>query len=201
MLPSTDKVPASSGHEAADKILREIEGNRREGFLPIIGPEKGRVLDDAVSKKRPKLILEIGTLVGYSAIRMARMLAEEGGIICVEKNPESARKAERNIERAGFAEKVKVVVGDAKKVIPTLEGIFDLVFIDAEKKAYLTYLKLVEGKLRKGAVVVADNALMSADEMEDYLTYVRSSGRYESRYVEPEFVGDFKDAVEISIKQ
>ena len=184
-----------------DKILREIEVSRRDVFLPIIGPEKGRILDNAVSKKMPKLILEIGTLVGYSAIRMARLLTEEGRIICVEKNPESASKAERNIERAGFAEKVKVVVGDAKKVIPTLDRIFDFVFIDAEKKEYLIYLKLVEKKLRKGGVVVADNALISADEMKDYLDYVRNSGKYESRYVEPEFRGDFKDAVEISVKQ
>jgi predicted O-methyltransferase YrrM len=87
------------------------------------------------------------------------------------------------------------VVGDAVKVIPTLRGCFDAVFIDAEKTEYMDYLRLVEDKLHKGAVVVADNAGIFADQMQDYLRYVRTSGKYRSQYVP---VGD--DGLEISVK-
>ncbi len=80
-------------------------------------------------------------------------------------------------------------------MIPTLKGPFDFAFIDAEKSEYLRYLKLAEDKLCKGAVVFADNAGVFADQMGDYLDYVRNSGLYQSRYIQ---VGG--DGVEISVK-
>jgi len=80
-------------------------------------------------------------------------------------------------------------------VIPKLKGPFDLVFIDADKSEYLDYLRLVEDKLHKGSVVVADNAGIFADQMQDYLDYVRSSQRYKSKFVR---IG--RDGLEISVK-
>jgi predicted O-methyltransferase YrrM len=80
-------------------------------------------------------------------------------------------------------------------MIPTLTGQLDFAFIDAEKSEYLQYLKLIEEKLCKVAVVFADNAGIFADQMGDYLDYVRNSGRYRSRYIQ---VGE--DGIEISIK-
>jgi predicted O-methyltransferase YrrM len=97
--------------------------------------------------------------------------------------------------RAEISPKVDVLVGDAKEVIPTLESIFDLVFIDAEKDEYIDYLRLIESKLHVGSVIVADNAGIFADQMKDYLEYVRSSHKYDSRYVQ---VGE--DGLEISVK-
>jgi predicted O-methyltransferase YrrM len=76
-----------------------------------------------------------------------------------------------------------------------LQGQFDLVFIDAEKKEYIDYLRLVERKLHKGSVVVADNAGIFADQMRQYLDYVRSSGKYRSKYVPVE-----EDGLEVSVK-
>jgi predicted O-methyltransferase YrrM len=90
---------------------------------------------------------------------------------------------------------VQVLVGDAREIIPKLPGSFDMVFLDAEKNEYLQYLLLVENKLHMGSVVVADNAGIFADQMSDYLGYVRSSGRYKSRYLP--FGGD---GVEVSVK-
>ena len=84
---------------------------------------------------------------------------------------------------------------DAIEVIPTLHGPFDFAFIDAEKTEYLRYLQLAEPKLRSGTIVFADNAGIFADQMSNYLDYVRRSGNYRSRYVQ---VGD--DGVEISVK-
>ncbi len=186
----------------AELVLREIEEMGERSFIPVIGPKKGKILDDAVKNVKPKLILEVGTLIGYSAIRMARVMPEKGRIITLEINKGSAEKAKKNIERAGFSDKIQIVVGDARKIIPKLDGVFDRLFLDAEKSEYLTYLKLVEGKLRKGSVIVADNAGVFAKEMADYLSYVRTSGGYRSKYYEStlEFNDDIKDGVEVSVK-
>ena len=187
----------------AEKILREIEESGKKSFIPVIGPVKGKILEDTVKAHKPKIVLEIGTLIGYSAILMARLLPEGGKIISIEIDGNSAKVAQRNIEhRAGFSDKIEVMVGDAKKIIPTLKEVFDLVFIDAAKDEYLIYLKLAEEKMHRGSIVVADNAGIFADQMADYLSYVRIGGKYVSKYHEStlEFNDSIKDGVEVSIR-
>jgi predicted O-methyltransferase YrrM len=180
----------------AEKVLRKIEHMTEKQFLPIIGSEKGKVLARVVRETKPKRVLEVGTLIGYSAILIGRELEPDAHLISIEIHADEARMAEKNIKAAGVRAKVEVLVGDAVKVIPTLKGTFDLVFIDAEKTEYYQYLKLFEGKLRKGSVVVADNAGIFADQMRDYLDYLRTSPKYSSRYVQ---VGE--DGLEISVRQ
>ncbi len=165
-------------------------------FLPIVGPRKGEVLVEIVRRIKPKRILEIGTLIGYSAILMGKELESDAHIITIEIHADEAAMAEENIRKAQIKPKVDVLVGDAIEILPRLEGEFDLVFIDADKREYMDYLKLVEDKLHKGSVLVADNAGIFADEMRDYLDYVRHSEKYESRYVP---VG--KDGLEVSVKK
>jgi predicted O-methyltransferase YrrM len=179
----------------ADEILKEIEEMAESKFLPIVGAEKGQVLTKTVLEVEPKRVLEIGTLVGYSAILIGKELRSETHLITIEIHDDEARIARRNVERAKISPTVKVIVGDAKEVIPKLEGEFDLVFVDAEKSKYLEYLQLVETRLHKGSTIVADNAGIFADQMNDYLSYVRSSGKYSSKFVA---VGD--DGLEISVK-
>jgi predicted O-methyltransferase YrrM len=179
----------------ADKVLRETEGLTRRKFLPIVGLVKGRVLEGIIREIAPKRILEVGTLIGYSAIMMAKELQSDAHLITIEIHADEARMARENIKRAGILPTVDVIVGDAVKVIPKLTGSFDMVFIDAGKSEYLAYLRLVEDKLHRGSVVLADNAGIFADEMRDYLDYVRSSGNYRSKYVP---VGD--DGLEVSVK-
>jgi predicted O-methyltransferase YrrM len=181
--------------EKAAAVLREIEQQAESEFLPIIGPQKGRYLVGTLKKVNAAAILEIGTLVGYSAVLMADNLPEGGIVHTVEISPELAGVARANIARAGLSSKVTVHLGDALKVIPGLKLSFDMLFVDAAKDEYLRYLKLAEGKLRKGGVVFADNAGVFAREMQDYLDYVRNSGRYASEY---HAVG--RDGVEISLK-
>jgi len=180
----------------ADKILREIEVLTKTRFLPIVGPQRGRILAGVVRDLKPKRVLEVGTRIGYSAILIGKNLGPDGHLITIEIHADDAKIAEENINRARIPPKVEVIVGDAKEVIPTLKGSFDLVFLDAAKDEYLVYLRMAEGKLHKGSVVVADNAGAFADQMRGYLQYVRLSGKYESRY-EP--VGE--DGLEISIKK
>lgn len=164
-------------------------------FLPIVGPRKGQVLAEVIHKIKPKRVLEIGTLIGYSAILMAKELESEAHLTTIEIHVDEAKKARENIKRAEVRPTIDVIVGDAIKVVPKLKDEFDMVFIDAEKSEYIDYLRLVEDKLHKGSVIVADNAGISADEMRDYLDYVRNSGKYSSRYVP---VGE--DGLEVSVK-
>jgi caffeoyl-CoA O-methyltransferase len=179
----------------ADAVLREIEELSKKEFLPIIGSVKGKHLVSAVRKFKVKSVLEVGTLVGYSAILIASNLPEEGKVVTIEIKPESAERAKENILKAGMADKIEVHVGNALNVIRQLKGKFDMVFIDATKDEYLEYLKLAEGKLKKNGVVFADNVKMFAGEMQDYLGHVRNSGKYKSENIDVGF-----DAVEVSTK-
>ena len=181
---------------SADEVLRQIKATSEKQFLPIIGPQKGKILAQEIMKAKPQRVLEVGTLVGYSAILIGKELDENSGIVTIEIHRNEAEKAGENIVNANIPAKVKIITGDALQVIPTLKGPFDFVFIDAEKSEYFKYLKLAEDKLCNGAVIFADNAGIFADQMSDYLNYVRNSGNYKSRYVQ---VGD--DGVEISVKQ
>jgi predicted O-methyltransferase YrrM len=179
----------------ADKVLREIEKMTKKKFLPIIGPHKGRVLVEVVRSIRPKRVLEVGTLIGYSTILIAKELEKKAHLITIEINSDEAEIARQNLSRARVPPTVEVIVGDAVEVIPGLTGKFDMVFIDAGKTEYLQYLRLAEDKLHKGSVVVADNAGIFADEMRNYLDYVRSSGKYSSKYVPVD-----EDGLEVSVR-
>lgn len=160
------------------------------------------LLDEAIEEHTPGRILEVGTNVGYSAIRMARHLKKGQKLTCVEVRADMAEAARSNFAKAGVSDRVEVVVGDALRVLPALDGSFDLVFLDAVKGDYLTYLRSVERLLHKGSVVVADNVKSHADEVKPYLDYVRRSGGYSSAYREaqPNWGTDAADAVEISVK-
>jgi caffeoyl-CoA O-methyltransferase len=140
-------------------------------------------------------ILEVGTLIGYSAVLMAKEMKQSAHLITVEIHEEEARTARENIEKAKVPPKVEVIVGNAIEVIPRLRGKFDLVFIDAEKNEYLAYLRLIEPKLHQGSALVADNAGIFASEIRDYIDYVRSSKNYSTKYVPVD-----KDGLEVSIR-
>jgi len=188
--------------DPAAVVLKEIEAIGQRSFIPSIGPVKGKILAEIVKKTRPKRILEVGALYGYSAILMAKNSPPGVKIVSVEKNPEHVRIAKENIKRANMERSIRVVEGDGRTELGKLTGSFDLVFLDAEKTQYLAYLKAVERNLHKGKVVVADNVGIFKDQMQDYLEYVRNKGPYKSRTIETllEFSDSTKDAMEISEK-
>jgi len=188
--------------DPADAVLKEIEAIGQRSFIPSIGPVKGRILAEIVKKTRPRQILEVGALYGYSAILMAKNSPLGIEIVSVEKNPEHVRISKENIKRANMERSIRMVEGDGRTELGKLTGSFDLVFLDAEKTQYLAYLKAVERNLHKGSVVVADNVGIFKDQMQDYLDYVRNKGPYKSRTVETllEFSDSTKDAMEISEK-
>jgi predicted O-methyltransferase YrrM len=189
--------------DPADAVMREIEEMGKKSFIPSIGPVKGKILAEVVRKLKPRKILEVGSLYGYSAILITKNSPANAEITTVEKNPEHARVTEQNVERAKLEDQIKVIKGDAMEILSKLPGPFDLFFLDAEKTQYLDYLKAVEDKLHQGSVVVADNVGVFQDQMQNYLHYVRNTGRYRSRTVETllEFSETTKDAMEISEKR
>jgi predicted O-methyltransferase YrrM len=186
-------------------LLRELEQIAIRQHLPSIGPIKGKIISDIIKKYRPTSILEIGTLHGYSAILMGNLLPEDDGkLITIEIDKDLANIARKNIDKAGLSDKIEVICRNAIDVIPTLAGYkFDMVFLDAIKSEYLQYLKLIEEKnlMKRESVVVADNVILYENEMEDYLEYVRNSGKYLSHTTEAtlEFNKNVKDALEISL--
>jgi predicted O-methyltransferase YrrM len=191
-------------NEETRKVLKRLEKMAEKESLPSIGPTKGKIIAQVIQDYKPRKILEIGTLYGYSAILMSSILPEENGgkVKTIEIDNGSANIARKNIEDAALANKVDVIVGDALEIIPKLHEKFDMVFLDGTKEEYFKYLKLVEKNLEKGAVVIADNVGIFETSMYDYLEYVRNSGRYNSRALETEleFNRNVKDAIEISTK-
>ncbi len=108
---------------------------------------------------------------------MGKELGSNAHIITIEIHADEANMAEENIKRAEIPPTGEVLVSDAKQIIPELKDTFDLIFIDATKSEYLDYLRLVEEKLHKGSVIVADNVGIFAGQMRNYLNYVRSLGK------------------------
>jgi predicted O-methyltransferase YrrM len=179
---------------SARAVLEAIEQQAKsQSGLPILGARKGALLAETVRKHKPKHILEVGTLIGYSAILMAQELPAASRITCVEVSADNAAKARANFAAAGVADRIEVIVGPGRAVIPKLAGPFDFMFIDAAKEEYLDYLEAAESKLTADAVVVADNVGVFRKEVTPYLDHVRKGGGYASE------THDFgTDAVEVS---
>jgi predicted O-methyltransferase YrrM len=188
----------------ASQVLRRLEKMAEKQFIPSIGPIKGKIITGIIQKYKPRNILEIGTLYGYSAILMAdTLIGADEKVVTIEIDKSIAGIARKNIADASLLNKIDVIVGNALDEIPGLNSKFDLLFLDAAKNEYLKYLELAQkNDLKRGTIVVADNVEISKNEMQDYLEYVRNSTIYESKTIETtvEFTPNVKDALEVSIK-
>ena len=181
----------------ARRMLAAMDRATSLWHIPNVGRAKGRVIVRLIERHRPTRALEIGSLLGYSAILIAGALPPGGRLTCVESNEYLAKFVKANAGEAGLARRVKVVVGDALRVLPLLPGRFDLVFIDARKEDYLDYLRQLEPKLTADAVVIADNTGVFRKDVAPYLDYVRDpAGPWTSR--EYDF-GD--DCMEVSVRK
>jgi caffeoyl-CoA O-methyltransferase len=127
----------------------------------LTGAVEGRFLEMLVFLAQSRFVLEIGTFSGYSALSMAPALPAGGRIVTLELSDEHADFAERHIAEAGLADRIEVLRGPAIESIATLDGPFDLVFIDADKPGYLDYYEAVLPKLAERGLIVADNVLWS----------------------------------------
>lgn len=158
-------------HAAHDPGLESAFTSPDRDHIPAIqvGKSEGRLLELLVRMVGARRAVEVGTLAGYSAIRIARALPDGGRLWTIEVMPEHAEVARRNIATAGLAGRVEVVVGDALAVLPDLEahGPFDAVFIDADKERYDQYGRWAARNLRPGGLLVGDNAFLFGNLLHD----------------------------------
>jgi predicted O-methyltransferase YrrM len=136
---------------------------REKGLPPIaIGPFEGRVLELLLRSINAKRGIEVGTLGGYSASWLARALPKDGELVSLELDAERARWAQSQLDQLGLAPKIRVLSGDAQKSLESLKGwdSLDFIFIDADKQSYGRYAKWALPRLRKGGLLIADNAYL-----------------------------------------
>ena len=155
--------------EDEPELLRELT---RETHLKVIQPRmitghfQGRVLSLLSKIINPQNILEIGTYTGYSAICLAEGLPKEGKLHTIDINEELADMQRRYFDKSGFGHQIIQHTGDALDIIPTLDMVFDLVFIDAEKTSYTEYFESAFKKTISGSVILSDNVLWSGKVVE-----------------------------------
>jgi len=145
-----------------NSILSQIKQEAINSGIPqiSISPEQLKFIQFLIKSINAKTILEIGTLYGYSAIGMAMAIPDDGKVISIELEPERVELARRNIEKAGFTDKIEVIEGRAIDLLPKIISnlTLDFVFLDADKNNYYKYVKMLDEKLRVGGMIAADNA-------------------------------------------
>lgn len=147
-----------------DQVLKELERETNLKTLApqmISGPLQGQLFSLISKMVKPEQVLEIGTFTGYSTICLASGLKEGGTITTIESNVELKHISKKFFEKAGIADQVNQVWGDARKIVPELDGPFDLVLIDAGKKDYSYYYDLIINKVNPGGLIMVDNVLWS----------------------------------------
>jgi len=127
----------------------------------MAGPMQGQFLRFLSLMIQPSKILEIGTFTGYATICLAAGLSEDGKLTTLEANEELEYIAKKYFAQAGLSNRIEQIIGDAKDIIPSLKGPFDIVFIDAGKMDYALYFDLVFEKVSPGGYLIADNVLWS----------------------------------------
>ncbi len=155
-----------------------------------------RILVESSGAKRG---IEVGSASGFGAINMGIAFERTGGhLYTLEIDPQSVKVCRDNLKKVGMENTVTCIEGDALKTLPRLEGKFDFVFIDAVKSDYMKYLKIIEPKLKPGAVVIGDNVIRSERAMKDFLDYIQNSPDYDTVIIRASM--EKKDGMSISYK-
>ena len=188
-----------------------IEKYAHENYVPIIRKEMESMLKVLINITRPESILEIGTAIGYSAIIMAGAMPENCHITTIENYEKRIPIALDNIEKSGYSDRIRLIEGDALKVLPELNEKYDFVFMDAAKGQYMNYLEMIMDKVNEGGVIVCDNVLQEGDIVKSRYGIERRNRTIHSRMREylytlknmPEFettVVPIGDGITISVR-
>lgn len=168
----SDKVNkyAGSFSEPTDELLNEIEEftlNHHEHSNMLSGPHQGKLLEMLSKIIKPKLILEIGTFMGYSALCLAKGLQPGGKLHTLELRDEDADIAQNYFAKSLHRDQIILHRGNALEIIPAIDEMWDLVFIDADKTNYINYYELTLPRLKKGGVILADNVLFHGEVLNE----------------------------------
>ena len=157
-------------NQAHDPVLDEIARIGESRNLPLVDAEVGallRVLATAIGAAR---ILEIGTAIGYSGIWLAGALPTDGMLLTIEIDQDRAREARAHFDRAGLADRVNVLIGDAERLVAKVAGPFDLIFQDGAKQLYSPLLDRLVSLLRPGGLLVTDNVLWDGEVVPGFVS-------------------------------
>ena len=151
-------VHSTPENEVLESIVRDTHIHILNPHM-LSGHVQGRVLSMISHMIRPNRILELGTFTGYSALCLAEGLSENGELVTIEHNDELEDTIRRNLAKSPLSSKIRLIIGDAKEYLSGKAGLFDLVFIDADKREYCAYLDLVYPLIPVGGFILADNTL------------------------------------------
>jgi caffeoyl-CoA O-methyltransferase len=146
-----------------DPVLAEMEQLAAERNIPIVGPLVGRVLHQLATMIGAKTVFEMGSAIGYSTIWWARAMGEGGKVVYTDGDRKNADQARRFFDRAGVSNRIEVRVGDALEILSERKTEFDIIFNDVDKEDYPRVFRLAIPRLRKGGLLVSDNALWHGD--------------------------------------
>ena len=161
---------AESFTSAESDVLRELREHcyaHYEDKAMLSGFVQGRLLSMFSHMIKPRVVLEIGTYLGYSALCFAEGLADGGKVITLDIQEDTNAVARSFVEKSDFRDSIEFHLGFATDIIPTLVETFDLIFIDADKPNYSNYYDLVIDKVRAGGFIIADNVLWSGQVLDD----------------------------------
>lgn len=154
-------------------VLSDIRREALEAFVPIIRDETVNLLRTLIKMNRPKNILEVGAAVGFSSCLMAEAAGEAAKITTIENYEPRIPIAKANIKRAGKEKQITLIEGDAIDVLPTLQGPYDFIFMDAAKGQYINFWPDIKRLISDGGIVVTDNVLQDGDIIESRYAIVR----------------------------
>lgn len=162
-------------------FLDEIEKNALETQVPVIRKSMQSLLKFLLTFSKPKNILEVGTAVGFSALLMSEYGPEDCHITTIEKYEKRIPVARENFRRAGAAERITLLEGDAEEVLKDLTGTYDLIFMDAAKGQYIHFMPEVLRLLGPGGLLVSDNVLQDGDVIESRFAVTRRNRTIHAR--------------------
>lgn len=189
---------AQQDRKVSDEFRQQfIKDFKRTGLNTTMGDAAFlRVLVASAGCKRG---VEVGAATGFGAINMGLAFERSGGhLFTLDIDARMIQATRDNVAKMGLTKTVTAIEGDALKTLAELKGEFDFVFIDAHKPDYLKYLKAIEPKLKRGAVVVADNVIKSEKQMKDFLEYVQTSPMYDTCLIRASM--DKSDGMTVSYK-
>jgi caffeoyl-CoA O-methyltransferase len=170
LIPSIVQSYAEQYSTGEDDLLREINAwtlKNHSEYIMLSGHLQGKVLEMISCMIAPRRVLEIGTFTGYSALCLARGLRPEGQLHTIELREEDAGVARGFFNRSSYASQIILHTGNALDILPGLKEEWDLVFIDADKPAYIEYFNLVLPRVRQNGFILADNIFFHGEALED----------------------------------
>lgn len=150
-----------------DGLLGEVQQEAYDKDVPIIPNETASFLKFFLKQIKAKEVLEIGTAIGFSASLMAQTMGKDGHVTTIDRFDVMIRKAKANFEKLGLSEQVTLLEGDAKDVLPTLNGLYDFIFMDSAKSKYIEFLPECLRVLKKDGVIMIDDVFQAGTVMHD----------------------------------